>query len=54
MRIPCVIDNYEHRLADVLNEVLAEPEGGAYDSAKRDVLGRDDSRLICFEFLIGG
>lgn len=39
MRIPYVIDNYEPPLADVLKEVLAEPEGGAYASAKRDVLG---------------
>ena len=27
MRIPYVIDNQQHRLADVLNEVLAEHTG---------------------------
>lgn len=27
MRIPYVIDNEEHRLADVLNQVLAEHAG---------------------------
>lgn len=37
-----------------LRTMLAEPEGGDYASAKRDVLGRGDLRLICFEFLSGG
>lgn len=33
MRIPYVIDNEEHRLADVLNEVLAEHAGRSLDVA---------------------
>ena len=31
MRIPYVIDNQQHRLADVLNEVLAEHTGRSLD-----------------------
>ncbi len=33
MRIPYVIDNQQHRLADVLNEVLAEHTGRSIDVA---------------------
>jgi len=33
MRIPYVIDNETHRLADVLNEVLAEHAGRSLDVA---------------------
>ena len=33
MRIPYVIDNQQHRLADVLNEVLAEHTGRSLDVA---------------------
>ena len=33
MRIPYVIDNEEHRLADVLNQVLAEHAGRSLDVA---------------------
>src|SRR3989304_6860115 len=33
MRIPYVIDNQQHRLADVLNEVLAEHAGRSLDVA---------------------
>jgi len=33
VRIPYVIDNEEHRLADVLNQVLAEHAGRSLDVA---------------------
>lgn len=33
MRVPYVIDNETHRLADVLNEVLAEHAGRSLDVA---------------------
>ena len=33
MRIPYVIDNQQHRLADILNEVLAEHAGRSLDVA---------------------
>jgi hypothetical protein len=58
MRIPYVIDNQQHRLADVLNEVLAahavtEPES-AYGGKVQVALRREDLHLICFDFLSGG
>ncbi len=36
MRIPYVIDNVEHRLADVLNDLLAEQPGRELDIATAD------------------
>lgn len=70
MRIPYVIDNETHRLADVLNEVLAGHAGRSLDvatayftvteseatpySGERKPIRREDLRLICFEFLSAG
>jgi hypothetical protein len=39
MRIPYVIDNEEHRLADVLNQVLAEHAGRSLGCGERVLHG---------------
>ncbi len=41
MRIPYVIDNQQHQLADVLNEVLAEHAGRSLDVAMAYLFAAD-------------